>query len=198
MSLTDVYASKSITISDRFPNENVNSEEVFIGNINKFRYITYLYFDLSSLEKLCKISSSKLVLFKSRTEEYCYDNYMRDKEYGIYVLKEYFSSLTNYNNMPQYDCTHEIKFIPNTNKIYTEIDISKIVKLWQEGILSNKGLMLTGNTWSSKPLIYGSSKNKDITLKPFLRVNYSTDDIFPSQVELECKYEIFPSVNEES
>ena len=43
-----------------------------------------------------------------------------------------------------------------------------------------------------------SIKNNDTTLKPFLRVNYSKDDIFPPHVELECKYEIFPSVSDES
>lgn len=198
MSLTDVYASKSITISDRFPNENVNSEEVFIGNRNKFRYITYLYFDLSSLEKSYKISSAKLILFKSRNEQQCCNNdYVKDKNYGIYILKEHFSGLTNYNNKPRYYSAQGVNFISNPNQIYDEIDINNIVQLWQDNIFDNKGIMLSGNTMESKPLIYGATKNNDTTLKPFLRVNYSKDEVFPPHVELECKYQILPSVSDE-
>lgn len=196
MSLIDIYASKSITISDRFPSENVNSGEVFIGNIGKFHYITYLYFDLSSLKSFDTIASAKLVLFKSRGSQLCCGDYCaKNREYGVYVLKDHFSILSNYNNMPQYDTTQEVKFISNPNNIYIEIDVSKVVQLWQDGIFDNKGLMLVGNKWSSIPLIYGSSKSKDNTLKPFLRVYYSKESIVPSHVDLECNYEIISSVN---
>lgn len=162
-----IPAKNSLTITDKNPRGNINSDTIFIGYSNNYFHASYLYFDTSSIPDNISLNAAHLVLFK-------YPVYPMGKNYNymVYPLLDYFSTQTNYENPCLYDNTTQVSFYPFNNKIYLEIDITKIIELWNTNKLVNKGLILTTENYNSSLISFGSANVTDSTLKPFLRLNY--------------------------
>lgn len=160
-----IPASKSLTVINKLPNQNINSNFIKVGCKEKFNYISYLYFDISSIPDNSKILSAELVLFKTNN---FYDD--KSKRITIYQLKDYFSSYTTYNNRPSIDSHIKKAFCPFTSDVAITIDIKKFVVLWIKDGSICTGIMLEGES-GCKVTELGSSKSNDSYIIPFIKVN---------------------------
>lgn len=180
-----ISATKSLTITDRFPDKNLNEDTIAIGSDGEYKYYSYLFFDISSIPCDASIYNSELVLFKT-------DNFYNDnsKKFSINPLGDYFSTYTTYDNHPEVEYT-PINFYPLTSKVSVSINITPIVSLWVKNRLINKGIILYGN--EQDPLIkFGSSKQEDKYLIPFIRISCEHDNYNRDYTEILNKilYEI--------
>lgn len=165
MSNIIIPASKSLTVTNKSPKENINSNHIKVGYHQKFKYISYLFFDISSIPPNAKILSAKLVLFK--TNNFYEDN----KELVIYQLDDYFSSYTTYNNRPKVNKDIKENFSPFTSKISVTVDVTKFVLLWIKSKSICTGLMLAGDSNCSLSS-FGSSISSDSYIIPFIEIKY--------------------------
>ena len=167
-----IYASKSLTIVKKNCNSTkddplaFDNESIIVGNNRYSSYISYLYFDTSSIPDGIKNLTAELVLFKLN------DFYYRDAWFAIYPLLDYFSSFTTSENPPAFDKSSKVEFDPFTNKVAVEIDLSDIVNKWSDNSLINKGIVLSGNNARKAVARFGSAFINDVTLVPFLRVSF--------------------------
>ena len=88
-----IPASKSLTVTNKFPDENINANYIKVGYKQKFNYISYLFFDISSIPCNALVLNAELVLFKM--DKFCENH---SKKFIIYQLEDYFSSYTTYDN----------------------------------------------------------------------------------------------------
>jgi hypothetical protein len=58
-----IPATKSLTVTNKSPNENINEDIITVGYDGKYKYISYLYFDISSIPTNVTVLSAELVLF---------------------------------------------------------------------------------------------------------------------------------------
>lgn len=130
------------------------------------KYASYLYFDTSPIPDRIKNLTAELVLFKLN------DFFYKEACFTIYPLLDYFSSFTTSENPPGFDKSSKVEFNPFTNKVASEIDLSKIVNKWVDNSLVNKGIVLSGNSVIKAVARFGSAFINDITLAPFLRVSF--------------------------
>ena len=161
-----IPATKSLTVTNKYPDKNLNEGTITIGFDNKNNYYSYLFFDISPLPSDIIISSAELVLFKT-------DKFFNNTEQKISIspLRDYFSTYTTYNNIPNYDQYLIINFYPLTSKVSVTINVTTIVSSWIKNRPSNKGVFLYGK--SKCPIVnFGASKNDDTSLIPFLKVYY--------------------------
>lgn len=163
-----IPASKSLTVTNKLPNGNINEDVITVGHDGTYNYFSYLFFDTSSIPSNALITYSELVLFKT-------DNFYNDssKVYGIYQLDDYFSTYTTYNNRPKIDTAIQRDFYPITSKAAATAILTFFVSLWNKNSFMNTGIMLYGK---SKNIIskFGSSINQDKSLIPFLKVCYTS------------------------
>jgi len=84
-----IPAIKSLTVTNKQSNGNINEDIIIVGGDGGFIYVSYLFFDISSIPSNVVISSAELVLFKT-------NNFYNDssKEFMIYPLIDYFSTYT--------------------------------------------------------------------------------------------------------
>ena len=167
-----IYASKSLTIVKKNCNSTkddplaFDNESIIVGNNRYSSYVSYLYFDTSSIPDGIKNLTAELVLFKLN------DFYYRDVWFAIYPLLNYFSSFTTSENPPAFDKSSKVEFDPFTNKVAVEIDLSDIVNKWADNSWINKGIVLSGNNARKAVARFGSAFINDVTLVPFLRVSF--------------------------
>ncbi|WFD11280.1 DNRLRE domain-containing protein [Tepidibacter hydrothermalis] len=162
-----IPASKSLTVSNKFPNKNLNDETISIGNDGTYYYHSYLFFDISALPDNISIHSAEIALFKVEDFFDCYT-----VKFSIYPILDYFSDFTTWENHPRVDMNVKKNFIPLTCNVCSEIDITDIVIMWSNNTLINKGLFLVGDFTKPSLTSFGSALNKDTYLIPFLRISF--------------------------
>ena len=161
-----IPAVKSLTVTNKYPDKSLNEGTITIGLDNKNNYYSYLFFDVSSIPSNIVIYSAELVLFKT-------DHFLNNIEQKLSIspLIDYFSTHTTYNNAPNYDHYSTINFYPLTSKVAVTINVTNMVSAWIKNRPSNKGVIIYGR---SKGTIvnFGSVKNDDTYLIPFIKVHY--------------------------
>lgn len=161
-----IPASKSLTIANKLPMLNINSNHIKVGCQLKFNYISYLFFDVSSIPCNAQFLNAELVLFKT-------DNFYEDhsKKFIIYQLEDYFSSYTTYDNRPQINKRIKKVFYPFTSKVAVTVDVTKFVSLWIKSEQNCTGIMLDSETDCSLTK-FGSSISNDSYIIPFIKVYF--------------------------
>lgn len=175
---------KSLTVSNKYPNKSLNEGVITVGSDGKYKYYSYLFFDISSIPCDVMISSAELVLFK--TDKFYNDN---TKKFSISPLRDYFSTYTTYDNPPAYDHYTIINFYPLTSKIAVTINITTIISSWVKNKPNNKGIILYGKN-ENTIINFGSVKNDDTYLIPFIRISYeypSVNKYYKSECKDHCK-----------
>ena len=158
-----IPATKSLTLTNKFHNKGFKESSIKIGYDGKYKYYSYLLFDISLIPLDVSILHAELVLFKINAF-----SAEDKKKFSIIPLYNNFSTHTTYKNRPNAYHKYKIDFYPTmTSKI--KIDITSIVSLWSKNKLSNKGLLLYGK---KEFIRFGSSycKNKDFI--PFIKISY--------------------------
>jgi len=155
---------KSITVTNKFPTGNINEDTIKVGSDGEFVYVSYLFFDISSIPSNAVISKAELVLFKT-------NNFYNDsnKEFIIYPLNDYFSTHTTFNNAPDVSTIIKKSFYPITSKVAVSIDLTKFALLWSINRLNNTGIALFSKD-NSILAEFGSSICSDKYLIPFIKI----------------------------
>ncbi|WP_411678884.1 DNRLRE domain-containing protein [Clostridium thailandense] len=162
-----IPATKSLTITTKYPNKSLNGDTIAVGCDGTYKYYSYLFFDISSIPCDALILSAELVLFK--TDDFYCDC---DKIFSISPLCDYFSSYTSYKNQPDVIFYIKKNFYPLTSKVAVTVNINPIISLWVENKLINKGIALYYEKNKKVVANFGSSKSKDEYTIPFINVNY--------------------------
>jgi hypothetical protein len=165
-----IPAKKSITITDKFPTKNINRGIMSIGNDGFFNYISYLFFDLSSIPNELSIAYAELVLFKV---DKFYNDY--NKLFGIYSINEYFSTYTTFKNYPKINPKLKKDFYPLISRVAVTVPITPFVRLWLKDYHVNTSLMLCGKNKNSL-VHFGSARCPQKYLIPFIKVTFNQYD----------------------
>ncbi|MFT5876114.1 MAG: hypothetical protein ACI8WT_005118 [Clostridium sp.] len=159
-----IPATKSLTVTNKLPNGNINNDSIIIGNDGVDKYISYLFFDISAIPNDVCILSAELVLFKMNE---FYNDFK--KEFSVYPLRDYFSSYTTFNNRPRVVTTMKRNFYPITTNVAVTVNLTYYISLWLKNKLTNTGISIitkSNNTFAE----FGSSICKDSYLVPFIKV----------------------------
>lgn len=176
-----IPASKSLTVTSRFPFRGINENTIKIGHDRLYNYISYLSFDISSIPPNITVSKAELVLFKT-------DNFIDNKNirYHIYPLNDYFSPFTNYNRRPSINRDIKKEFYPMTSKAAVTVDVTEFVSLWIKDKLPTTGIALLNDNSThyanccSSYAKFGSSMCPNSSLVPFIRIVF-TPNICPEK-----------------
>ena len=162
-----IPAIKSLTVTNKYPDKSLNEDIITVGSDDKYKYYSYLFFDISSIPCDVIISNAELILFK--VDKFCNDD---TKKFSISPLREYFSTYTTYNKPPDYDHYTIINFYPLTSKISVTVNITTIISSWVKNKPNskNKGMILYGKN-REVIISFGSVKSSDNYLVPFIIVN---------------------------
>lgn len=165
-----VSATKSITISSKYPDKSFLGKEIVIGTRQKHRYYSFLFFD-TSFVPADTILSATLVLFK--VADFVFKPQVK---FCIEPLLDPFSSYTTYKKLAitSVDKSSAIEFSPLIMNVGVKIDITSIVNRWLNHTLPNYGLLLSGssiNPRESRCTSFGSAYHSDNTLIPYISIN---------------------------
>jgi hypothetical protein len=161
-----IPASKSITITNKLPNSNINGDTIIVGADGISSYFSYLFFDLSSLPSNITINYAELTLFKT-------DNFYNDcsNVFGIYPC-DYFSTYTTFKNQPKKDPFSIKYFTPITCNVVVNVPFTSFVSGWIKNPKRSTCIQLfskSKNTLAS----FGSAISKDSYLIPFLKIIFT-------------------------
>ena len=163
-----IPSTKSLTVTNKIPNGNINEKNITVGSDGLYTYSSFLFFDISKVPSNAEISNAELVLFKT-------NNFYNDNKKCIYIypLFDYFSTFTTYNNPPEVKHIIQGSLHPLTSKISVTANLTKIVSLWFRNAFSNKGIILCkkNNDFITS---FGSAICSDKYLTPFIKVTYNT------------------------
>ncbi|MGV8980189.1 DNRLRE domain-containing protein [Clostridium sp.] len=169
MSSILIPATKSLTVTNKLPNGNINKDTLIVGNDGMYNYISYLYFDISAIPSNVYILNAELILFKM-------NDFYNDskKEFSIYPLRDYFSTYTTFNNRPRVNATMKRNFYPIIKNVAVTVNLTYFVTLWLNNKLTNTGISLSSK---NKNIIteFGSSICKDTYIVPFIKVAISDE-----------------------
>lgn len=179
-----IPSTKSLTLTNKIPDGNINENNITVGNDGQYTYSSFLFFDISGIPSNAEIFKAELVLFKT-------DNFYNDNRKCIYIypLLDYFSTYTTYNNPPEVTYIIEGKIYPLTSKISATTNVTKIVSLWFKHTASNKGIILCkkNNNFITN---FGSAICKDNYLTPFIKVTYNMKNtVVKHENHINCKRE---------
>lgn len=162
-----IPASKSLTVTDRYPDTGIDANTIKVGYDRKYAYYSYLFFDISSIPTNAAVQNAELVLFKI-------DNFYedRDMDFYIYPLYDYFSPFTDYNNRPSINRRMKKTFYPITAKAAVTVDLTEIVSMWVENELPAAGIALLKKD-NACCAGFGSSSCINSCLSPFIRVIFT-------------------------
>ena len=159
-----IPATKSLTVSNKYPDGNLNESSIIVGNDEMYNYISYLFFDISAIPSNVSIRSAELVLFKMND---FYNDSMN--EFTIYPLRDYFSSYTTFNNRPRVIKTIKREFYPIITNVAVTVNLTYFVASWLKNELTNTGIsIITKNR--NIMAEFGSSISTDTYLVPFIKV----------------------------
>ena len=162
-----IPSTKSLTLTNKIPDGNINEDNITVGNDGINNYSSYLFFDISKIPSNAEISNAEIILFKT-------DNFYSDskKSICIYPLHDYFSTYSTYNNSPEVNHLIEGRLYPLTSKISATANLTKIVSLWYSNTIANKGIILCKKS-NNSITNFGSAICKNSYLIPFIKVVYS-------------------------
>lgn len=161
-----IPATKSLTVTNKFHSKGFKENTIEIGSDGKYKYYSYLLFDVSLIPHDASISYAELVLFKM--SDFGNNN---EKKFSIMPLRNHFGTSTTYKNKPDVDHKYKIDFYTAASKEEIKIDITSIVLLWIKNKLANKGIMLYGKKKDSF-IQLGSSNCENEGFIPFIKVSY--------------------------
>jgi len=161
-----IPVKKSLTATRKFPTKYINKDIISVGNDLDNNYLSYLFFDISSIPCNVSICHAELILFKM-------DKFYNDshKIFSIYPLNQYFNSCTCCNNLPEINSIIEQDFYPITSNSFVKIPLTSFVRLWVKNRFVPASIMLYGKSKNS--LVHFSSAicaNK--CLAPYLKVTF--------------------------
>ncbi|WP_426351233.1 DNRLRE domain-containing protein [Alloiococcus sp. CFN-8] len=172
-------AIKSLTVTSKIPNGNINEGEIFVGGEDGYKYVSYLLFDISTIPSNASIISAEVVLFKTNN----FSDTPPSQGIYIYPLMEYFSSYTTFNESPGVTTLTSSILNPATAKVAVSADLTFIVSLWHLNKLQVPGIALIPRDdnilWS-----FGSAISNDTYLIPFLKVVFNS--IETSSCNIHC------------
>lgn len=175
MAVTNILATKSLTLSDKTPLRNIKGNKIFVGTRGKYNYTSYLFFNTDAIPSNISLLSATLILFKV-------DSSLNTKQFAIYPLLKEFCSLTTYVNGCPINPTLKQKFVTFAYDITVEIDITYLVYKWINNFLINRGIAIIEEKYNAKTSSYtafGSAYGKDKTLIPYIRVIYKHEACLP-------------------
>ncbi|GKU25993.1 DNRLRE domain-containing protein [Clostridium folliculivorans] len=161
-----IPANKSITITNKLPDGNINGDTILVGSDGITTYFSYLFFDLSVIPSDVLICYAELILFKT-------DNFYNDvsKVFGIYPCS-YFSTYTTFNNHPTIDGCMPKYFYPITSEVVAKATLTPFVSAWIVNPKRSTCIMLFGKN-NDIIASFGSAIIKDHYLIPFLKVSFT-------------------------
>jgi hypothetical protein len=162
-----IPARKSLTTTSKFPTKYINKGIISIGNDEHNNYLSYLFFDISSIPCNVSICHAELILFKM--DKFYNDNH---KIFRIYPLDQCSNPCASYNNPPKINSTIRKDFYPITSKAFVKIPLTSFVRLWIGNRFIPASIMLYGKSKNS--LVHFSSAicaNK--CLIPYLKVTFT-------------------------
>jgi hypothetical protein len=159
-----ILASKSLTLTDRIPNGNIQNLKMIVGCNKEFEYHSLLYFNISTLPNNIVVTKAELTLFKC-------DSFHNDRsvEFMIYPIYDHFSIYTTYSRMPLVDKFSGTTFYPMTQKSTVTANITNIVASWIKNTSSNKGIIIS-DILNRSIASFGSSLAKEQQIVPFLTI----------------------------
>ena len=160
-----IPATKSLTVTNRLPEGNINEDIIYIGSDGEFTYVSYLFFDISAIPANASIIEAELVLFKSNN----FFESTLSKGIYIYPLVDYFSSFTTFNNSPLVSTEIKSLINPATIKVAVLGDMTFMVTLWCMNKLPVTGVALISRG-SDLLWQFGSARSNDKYDIPFLKV----------------------------
>lgn len=187
MSVINITASKSLTISNNISCGAIKRDFIVVGKCKKTHYYSYIFFDTSSLPNYMILLSAKLVLFK--VADFINNDSIK---FSVYPLCNYFSSFTTCKNACKINPILKHDFKPFTEKAVVEVDITDIVYKWIEGSLTNKGILIKDTSTKNHSIFtgFGSAYSKDNTLRPFISIKFLNQyHMFP-QLDFPIKYSV--------
>jgi hypothetical protein len=160
-----IPATKSLTITNKFTDGNLNEDTIIVGNDGEYRYFSYLFFDISRIPVDASIYNAELVLFKT-------NNFYNDssKEFCLCQLSDYFSSYSTFENRPKINPFMKIFFYPITTKVAVTVNLTDLFIWWVKNKLTNTSIALF-NIQKNILAEFGSSICKDTYLTPYINVS---------------------------
>lgn len=140
-----------------------------LGRCHEKCFETGLFFHLPACGCFHRIKQARLFLFKEPLETCCCRFENLENSYCAYPLLEFFESGCCLEN-PRYDENMYVEFRDNVCDFYTEIDITKLVNAWANGLIDNKGILLKG--CRGDLVTYASVRHREPGMKPFVRIAY--------------------------
>lgn len=169
MSKIIIPATKSITVSSKFPNRSFKKKTITIGFKKKYICNSCLFFDIGFIESAC-VKSAMLTLFKTSVFFF-----ISGIEFYIAPLLSPFSSTSTYYDCQNFDEKLAVKFSPFLREVTVQIDMTTIVNKWLDNTLPNYGLVIIGRRMNLKEsgcVSFGSAYNSDNTLIPIIDIDY--------------------------
>jgi len=160
-----IPATKSLTLTSKLPHGNINNDNIIVGTCGGNMYISYLFFDISSIPIDASIYNAELVLFKT-------NNFYNDskKVFCICQINDYFSTYSTFKNFPIINTSSKTFFYPVTSKVAVTVNLTDVVTLWKKNKISITGLALfnISNNIVSK---FGSAICKNSYITPYINIS---------------------------
>ncbi len=115
------------------------------------------------------LKQARLILYKVPNGDAARHSECPHDRYHVVPLLDFYSIYGRLYSPPRTDESLKTEFVSDPNQCVTEIDVTAIVNAWLEGVLENKGLMLTGNE-GTRRLEYASAQYEPAGMRPVLRL----------------------------
>lgn len=189
MKSIDLKCTKNIVFSHKCRKGEEN-QNIKIGIEKCIRYWSYLYFDISNVPNNREIVKASLILFKFPVRV---DNKGHDM-YSIVPTLEYVGKYSYYyTNNIEIEESMKKEFEVDRGLGYVEVDITDIVKKWENGCIENKGIFIRGK---SSYIEFNGNESNNLD-SPFLKVKYKDrkeninyPDIIGPSIKLPVKIKI--------
>lgn len=164
---TQILCTKSLTVTDLYPDGNIQDDTLKVGFDGKNIYRSYLYFDIGNILENSIINFVILRIFIKKIVT-CHT------PITLYVqaLKDEFNKCTTFNNQPEY------------NKIQIKINVNSDLRGWLDinitnlfcncsDISENKGIIIRSNDWEKSLINFASNLTCNPAIIPRLYMDYS-------------------------
>ena len=172
MSLIDVKCEESFYLTNDCCYIKNEPHNLLLGHDCTNDYSIYLHFNLPPYYYLQNLKQARLLLFKLAFSN-CQN---QDAKYNICPLLDFLGFYYCTDSIPAIDNSRKVTFQDSDCSVYTEIDITSIVKSWIKEDIENKGLLISGND-CSHIIDYASSQYAIKGFRPMLRLIYD-DNIY--------------------
>lgn len=133
----------------------------------------YLFFNLPVNLNACVLRKASLILFKLPDLISCSKKFSGAGQpagrCALYPLLDFFNASGGIFSPPAVSLEHRVDFEDVPQRGNTEVNITQIVKDWNDGTLENRGILLTGSP-CSPCLYYASDRYKTIWMRPLIRL----------------------------